>query len=106
MSEPRNPMLSPSESVLDKFEGTDRVAMLVLNGDFAETIERITSAEKAASPEFQAWLAQHREPLRNCETLLTQLTDVPTPGPTPRQLQGGLVHIVPTKEAHDSREMG
>src|SRR5260370_2234900 len=30
--------------------------MLVLNRDFGETIQRITSAEKAASPEFQAWL--------------------------------------------------
>ena len=30
--------------------------MLALNRDFAETIQRITSAEKAASPEFQAWL--------------------------------------------------
>jgi RepB DNA-primase from phage plasmid len=30
--------------------------MLVLNRDFGETIQRITSAQKAASPEFQAWL--------------------------------------------------
>lgn len=37
-------------------EPTDRIAMLVLNRDFGETIQRITSAEKAASPEFQAWL--------------------------------------------------
>jgi hypothetical protein len=33
------------------------------------------------------------------EKLLAQLTDVPTPaGPTPRQLQNGLVPIEPTKE--------
>ena len=33
------------------------------------------------------------------EKLLAQLTDVPTPaGPTPRQLQNGLVQIEPTKE--------
>jgi hypothetical protein len=30
--------------------------MLVRNRDFNENIQRVTSAEKAASPEFQAWL--------------------------------------------------
>jgi hypothetical protein len=47
---------SASEYILDNFEAIDRIAMLVLNRDFGETIQRITSAEKAASPEFQAWL--------------------------------------------------
>src|SRR5260370_14454778 len=47
---------SASEYILDNFETTDRIAMLVLNRDFGETIQRITSAQKAASPEFQAWL--------------------------------------------------
>src|SRR6266568_3532836 len=47
---------SASEYILDNFEQTDRIAMLVLNRDFGETIQRITSAQKAASPEFQAWL--------------------------------------------------
>jgi hypothetical protein len=47
---------SASEYILDNFAPTDRIAMLVLNRDFSETIQRITSAEKAASPEFQAWL--------------------------------------------------
>jgi hypothetical protein len=47
---------SASEYILDNFGATDRIAMLVLNRDFGETIQRITSAEKAASPEFQAWL--------------------------------------------------
>jgi len=28
----------------------------LLNRDFGETIQRITSAQKASSPEFQAWL--------------------------------------------------
>ena len=33
------------------------------------------------------------------DRLLTQLSDVPTPaGPTPRQLQDGLVQIEPTSE--------
>jgi hypothetical protein len=51
------PFVSPaSEYILDNFEPTDRIAMLVLNRDFGETIQRITSVEKAASPEFQAWL--------------------------------------------------
>lgn len=47
---------SASEYILDNFEQSDRIAMLVLNRDFGETIQRITSAQKAASPEFQAWL--------------------------------------------------
>jgi hypothetical protein len=47
---------SASEYIVDNFEPTDRIAMLVLNRDFGETVQRITSAEKAASPEFQAWL--------------------------------------------------
>ena len=47
---------SASDYILDNFETTDRIAMLVLNRDFRETIQRITSAQKAASPEFQAWL--------------------------------------------------
>src|SRR5258707_4675465 len=47
---------SASEYILDNFEQTDRIAMLVLNRDFGEPIQRITSAQKASSPEFQAWL--------------------------------------------------
>ena len=47
---------SASEYILDNFEPTDRIAVLVLNREFGETIQRITSAHKAASPEFQAWL--------------------------------------------------
>jgi hypothetical protein len=47
---------SASEYILDNFEPTDRIAMLVLSRDFGETIQRITSAQKAASPEFQAGL--------------------------------------------------
>jgi hypothetical protein len=47
---------SPSEYLLDNFEPTDRIAVLVLNRDLGETIQRITSAQKAAFPEFQAWL--------------------------------------------------
>jgi len=47
---------SASEYILDNFDAADRIAILVLNRDFGETIQRITSAQKAASPEFQAWL--------------------------------------------------
>src|SRR5579859_6516993 len=50
------PAPSASEYILDNFEPTDRIAMLVLNRDFRETIQRITVAQKASSPEFQAWL--------------------------------------------------
>jgi RepB DNA-primase from phage plasmid len=47
---------SASEYILDNFERTERIAILVLNRQFGETVQRITSAQKAASPEFQAWL--------------------------------------------------
>ena len=58
MNPVENPGVVPSASeyILDNFEPTDRIAMLVLNRDFGETIQRITSAQKASSPEFQAWL--------------------------------------------------
>ena len=52
----RASVLSAPDYILDNFEPSDRVAMLVLNRNFGETIQRITSAMKAASPEFQAWL--------------------------------------------------
>jgi hypothetical protein len=48
--------LSASEYILDNFEPIDRIAMLVLNRDLGEIFQRITSALKASSPEFQAWL--------------------------------------------------
>ncbi len=56
MNEADSSKPSPSEYILDNFERTDRIALLVLHRDFAETVQRITSADKAASPEFQAWL--------------------------------------------------
>jgi RepB DNA-primase from phage plasmid len=47
---------SASEYILDNFEPIDRIAMLVLNRDLGEVLQRITSAKKVSSPEFQAWL--------------------------------------------------
>jgi hypothetical protein len=48
--------VEPSEYILDAFEPSNRIAVLALNRDLRETVQRITSAEKAASPDFQAWL--------------------------------------------------
>ena len=48
--------LSASEYILDNFEPSDRIAMLVLNRDLGEVLQRVTTAKKASSPEFQAWL--------------------------------------------------
>jgi hypothetical protein len=56
VEKPTSASPSASEYILDNFDSADRIAMLVLNRDFGETIQRITSAQKAASPEFQAWL--------------------------------------------------
>jgi RepB DNA-primase from phage plasmid len=55
----RNPgasFLSASEYILDNFDPMDRIAMLVLNRDLGEVLQRVTTAKKASSPEFQAWL--------------------------------------------------
>jgi RepB DNA-primase from phage plasmid len=59
MNPPGKPMpqMSPaSEYILDNFKPTDRIAVLVLNRRLGETTQRITTAQKASSPEFQAWL--------------------------------------------------
>jgi hypothetical protein len=48
--------LSASEYILQNFEPTDRIAVLARNRRAGETIQRITTAKNAASPEFQAWL--------------------------------------------------
>ena len=53
---PTLPLPSASEYILDNFKPTDRVAILVLNRQLGETTQRITTAQKASSPEFQAWL--------------------------------------------------
>jgi hypothetical protein len=47
---------SASDYLLDNFKPTDRIAVLVLNRQLGETTQRITTAQKASSPEFQAWL--------------------------------------------------
>jgi hypothetical protein len=47
---------SAPEYILDNFKPTDRIAVLVLNRQLGETTQRITTAQKASSPEFQAWL--------------------------------------------------
>ncbi len=51
-----NRVPSASEYILDNFKPTDRIAVLVLNRQLGETTQRITTAQKASSPEFQAWL--------------------------------------------------
>jgi hypothetical protein len=48
--------IPPAKYILESFEPASRIAVLALNRDFRETVQRFTSAEKAASPEFQAWL--------------------------------------------------
>src|SRR6202051_1488838 len=48
--------LSPSEYINDNFKPSERIAVLVLNRSRRQTPQRITTAQKAASPEFQAWL--------------------------------------------------
>jgi RepB DNA-primase from phage plasmid len=56
LEKPTPPVPSAAEYILGNFKPTDRVAVLVLNRQLGETTQRITTAQKAASPEFQAWL--------------------------------------------------
>jgi hypothetical protein len=48
--------IPPGQYILALYERTNRVAVLALNRDLRETVQRITSAGNAASPDFQAWL--------------------------------------------------
>ncbi|MFZ0703061.1 MAG: DNA-primase RepB domain-containing protein [Candidatus Acidiferrales bacterium] len=48
--------LSGSEYVLALFEPADNVAVLARNRRTGQTVQRITTAETVASPEFQSWL--------------------------------------------------
>src|ERR1700689_1454831 len=59
MTETDNPKRSApaaSEYISENFKPSDRIAVLVLNRNLGETTQRITTAQKASSPEFQAWL--------------------------------------------------
>jgi hypothetical protein len=56
LEKPTPAVPSASEYILDNFKPTDRIAVLVLNRQLGETTQRITAAQKASSPEFQAWL--------------------------------------------------
>src|SRR2546425_12589241 len=53
---PTSSSVSASQYLKENFQPSDRIAILVLNRSRGETTQRITSAEKASSPEFQAWL--------------------------------------------------
>jgi hypothetical protein len=48
--------LEPQAYILDAFEPPQRIAVLALNRSAREIVQRITRADKAASPDFQAWL--------------------------------------------------
>jgi RepB DNA-primase from phage plasmid len=52
--------LSASDYIRDNFDPSDRIALLLLNRETGESLQRITTAEKASSPESQAWL-RHRD---------------------------------------------
>jgi len=53
---PKRVSPTASEYINDNFKSSDRIAILVLNRNLGETTQRITTAQKAANPEFQAWL--------------------------------------------------
>jgi RepB DNA-primase from phage plasmid len=49
--------LSAPDYIRGNFQPADRIAILLRSRNRGEVIQRITTAEKIASPEFQAWLA-------------------------------------------------
>jgi hypothetical protein len=51
--------ITASDYIKENFYPHDRIALLLLNRESGESVQRITAAEKASSPEFQAWL-RHR----------------------------------------------
>src|ERR1700732_1334915 len=54
--EPKPDSLSASDYILQNFEASDRIAVLVRGRRAGETIQRITMAKSAASEDFQKWL--------------------------------------------------
>jgi len=54
--EPKPDSLSASDYILQNFEASDRIAVLVRSRRAGETIQRITTVTNAASQDFQAWL--------------------------------------------------
>lgn len=49
--------LSAPDYIRANFQPSDRIAILLRSRNRSEVMQRITTAEKIASPEFQAWLA-------------------------------------------------
>lgn len=52
-------LLTASQYILELFEASDNVAVLVRNRTNGKALQRIADAETLASPEFLAWLAHH-----------------------------------------------
>jgi hypothetical protein len=50
--------LDAARYIRENFDPGDRLAVIVLNKRTDNVIQRITSAEKIAAPDFQAWLRQ------------------------------------------------
>jgi hypothetical protein len=48
--------IEPAQYLLGAFQPNERIAILALDRIRRETVQRITRADKAASPEFQSWL--------------------------------------------------
>jgi hypothetical protein len=51
--------VSATDYILENFEPSDRIALLVRSRTSGQTIQRITTAKNASSQEFQKWL-QHK----------------------------------------------
>jgi hypothetical protein len=53
---PKAETLSASDYILQNFEASDRIAILVRSRRSGDTLQRITTAKNAASEDFLEWL--------------------------------------------------
>ena len=61
--------MSPRDYIHRSFDLSDRLAVLVRNRRRGETLQRISTAVRIASPQFQSWL-HHRNELDGCDIYL------------------------------------
>jgi len=62
--------MSPRDYIHRSFDLSDRLAVLVRNRRRGETLQRISTAVRIASPQFQSWL-HHRNELDGCDIYLS-----------------------------------
>ena len=81
--------LSAPDYILQNFEASDRIAVLVRSRKAGETIQRITTATNAASQDFQAWL-RHKNVSSDVYIGMNTLRPMPKVAPKRTSKQSGI----------------